>query len=97
MTVDPELSGSVVRSIIQKKLETVGVNVDILPERFEYRVRELCVKIMYGDKMQWYGDLNGWGNAFQAADPQNVFVLEAESNHYQRCFIATGVARRLAG
>ncbi len=46
----PDLSGGVIKATIVAKLKAVGLSEDEVPERIEYRVKDKCSEIMFGNK-----------------------------------------------
>ena len=50
VSANPDVPGDVVRTLIDSKIERAGIPKELVPERIEYRVKDLCSKLTYGNK-----------------------------------------------
>ena len=66
--VQPDISGKALRAVIDKKLTDAGVPSDVLPAKFEYKVKEACAQQIFGNKSEWFKDLRSWCSLYGDAD-----------------------------
>jgi hypothetical protein len=101
---NPQVPGSTLRTTIKAHLERLGLRNPDIPNRVEYRVRQECFRLLFGERTKWFHSLLPYETAFKAADPENYMEISkrvirnpddaSTTNVYQRAFVCPAACQK---